>query len=331
MGGVFIIGSGRSGTTFLQRVFDSHPDTLCLHEPDTIARTNNPPPVPALEDYPRLMAPAADYVRRLTRIRGLRAIQKRPTFPKSYRGAFPQSLREGIIFALQGLEAVLGGTVASWRVPDFANTSRAVPVLKSVEALARLPLYARACPDMKFVHIMRHPCGFVSSLLRGHELGKMPPPKIYQAQLALPLAQEHGLTPETLPDFDALTTAAWTWTIFNDFAIRQTQDLANVRQVLYDAVCDDLMIEAHALMDWCGLSRSAQTDDFLSRLLAQSDGSHSYHDTIRHPRSAAHRWRKHMPAADQSRIMEIARLSPAGRAFEAIDHKYQDSPETQEL
>lgn len=330
MNGVFLIGSGRSGTTFLQRVFDSHPDTLCLHEPDTLARENSPTPFPDRADYSSLMATAAAYVKRLTRIRGLRAVQKRPTFPKSYRSGFSQSLREGIIFALKGLETVVKGASA-WNVPDFADTSRAIPVLKSVEALGRMPLYARACPDMKFIHILRHPCGYVSSQLRGHGMGKMPAPTIYLPQLALPLAREQGLTQEKVADFDPLTKAAWTWTIVNDFAIRETRDLPNVRRVLYDAVCDDLMPQAHAMMDWCGLSRSPQTDAFLNQLLAQTEGTHSYHDTVRNPRSAAHRWRKEMPKADQDRIMEIAGLSPAGQAFEAIDRTYQDTPDTQEL
>jgi hypothetical protein len=331
MSGVFIIGSGRSGTTFLQRIFDSHPQTLCLHEPDTLARTNNPPAVPAVEDYRELKPAAAAYIDKLTRIRGLRAIQKRPTFSKSYRSGLARSLRESTIFAYQGLEKALGKRVSSWRVPEFADTSQVIPVLKSVEAVPRLPLFARASPGMKFVHIMRHPCGYISSQLRGHRLGKMPSPRIFQAQMALPMAQEHGLTPDMVAEFDPLTTAAWTWVISNDFVFRQTKDLPNVRVLLYDELCDDLMAESQALLEWCNIPWHTQTDEFLSRLLAHDSGAHAYHDTVRNPRSAAHRWRREMPEADKALAMDIVRQSPAGRAFDEIDRKFQQSSDNQEL
>lgn len=40
---LLIFGIPRSGTTWLGKLFDSHPDIVYLHEPDSQFRTNNVP------------------------------------------------------------------------------------------------------------------------------------------------------------------------------------------------------------------------------------------------------------------------------------------------
>lgn len=45
-----VLGSPRSGTTWLGKIFDSHPDVLYLHEPDTIRRNWDIPFLPEGED-----------------------------------------------------------------------------------------------------------------------------------------------------------------------------------------------------------------------------------------------------------------------------------------
>ncbi|MFZ5609146.1 MAG: sulfotransferase family protein [Pseudomonadota bacterium] len=324
MKGVFIIGSGRSGTSFLQRVFDSHPDSLCLHEPDTLMRTAHPPFLPAAEDHARLSPAMADYVACLARMRALRAVQKRPNFAKSYRGPLAQAAREGVILALQGLERLIGRwlPVAAMPVPDWADTKMSVPVLKSVECLGRLPLIARACPDMRIVHILRHPCGVAASLAHGVAIGKMPAPRIYQDQLGLPLALEEGLNKAALDTMGPWETAAWQWTLLNDWALRQTAGCANVRVVLYDALCERLVDEAKDLFAWCGLSWPAQTENFLAHVLDQTRDVGGYHALVRNPRAAAHRWRAQLTAAEKATVMAIARRSPAGRLFDAFDKEW---------
>ena len=61
---ILILGSPRSGTTWLAKIFDSHPDILYRHEPDELTL-----PEPGLDP--------AEQVRRWLRQRGLRAAAKR--------------------------------------------------------------------------------------------------------------------------------------------------------------------------------------------------------------------------------------------------------------
>lgn len=325
---VFLIGSGRSGTTFIQRVFDSHPDTLCLHEPDSIRRTTNPPFTPLEEDYDDLKDATARYVKELMSVRGLRAVSKRPFFHKSYRGPAREAARRGVLTVMNGLDLTLGRLVrmAACPIPDFADTSAAITVMKSVECLSRLPLIARACPDVQVVHILRHPCGFAASQLRGRKLGKMPPAKLFPSRLELPIAREHGLTVEKVEAMDPIERIAWGWTISNDTALTLSEGLPNVQPLVYDALCDNLLPEAKILLESCGLDGHAQVEEFLKFILGQSPDNRGYFSVVRNPRDAAHHWRQTMPKEQVDKIMAIATLSPAGRIFADYDRAPSQAP-----
>src|SRR5690349_8179034 len=68
------LGFPRFGTTWLAKIFDSHPDVLYRHEPDELTG-----PDPSL-------APAGQ-IRTWLLQRSPRAAAKRPNFPKSWRPA----------------------------------------------------------------------------------------------------------------------------------------------------------------------------------------------------------------------------------------------------
>ena len=62
MNNILLIGSGRSGTSFFQRIFDSHPDTFNLHEPDIVIPRKTPPFLVAPEDYAALKDSARTFI-----------------------------------------------------------------------------------------------------------------------------------------------------------------------------------------------------------------------------------------------------------------------------
>jgi hypothetical protein len=82
-------------------------------------------------------------------------------------------------------------------VPDMtARGSAPINVVKSVDSCGRLPLFAKACPQDKFVFILRHPCGVIVSKFRGREIGKMDPALTLKKLLDLDSAKEFQLTDE---------------------------------------------------------------------------------------------------------------------------------------
>src|SRR5438876_408852 len=99
---IFIFSSPRSGSTWIAKAFDSHPDTLYLHEPDIVDRGDDLLPFwfegQALGYEDR----ASQYLARLAANRSLRTVGPRPFFAKAYRPEFARGIRTGLIYAGKG-------------------------------------------------------------------------------------------------------------------------------------------------------------------------------------------------------------------------------------
>jgi hypothetical protein len=84
---ILVLGFPRSGTTWLAKIFDSHPSILYRHEPDELT-----PLQPG-------MAPASQ-IRAWLRQRRWRVAAKRPNFRKSWRPAPLDATRTALAAAL---------------------------------------------------------------------------------------------------------------------------------------------------------------------------------------------------------------------------------------
>src|ERR1700712_3636289 len=85
---ILVMGAPRSGTTWLAKIIDSHPDVLYRHEPDAML----PGPSPLTpEALPGLLADwAAD--------QSLRSAAKQPFFAKSWQPGWARWLRTLLAF-----------------------------------------------------------------------------------------------------------------------------------------------------------------------------------------------------------------------------------------
>lgn len=313
---VFIIGSGRSGTTWLSAIFDSHPDTLLIHEPDEIRSDRRVPFNPGTGDIAHGRQDAADYAGELAGVRALRAVQKQPFFKKTYRRPAAEALRRGLIFALAAAEKPLGRVLPLNRIqiPDLAAMPPQL-VAKSVISVARLPLFAAAMPDTRFIHILRHPAGVTASRLKGAKIGKMPPARLPLDQLRLPLAEESGLTQEHVAEMGDVERSAWSWALTNDFALRACEGLPNVFVLRYEDLCEDPMAVSRSLLDWTGLGWHPQVDAFVGLSLKAQGDSRDYHGVVRDPKVVVHRWKQTMAAEDVAAIERAVGGTRPGRLF----------------
>ncbi len=307
---ILLLGSARSGTTWLAKIFDSHPDVLYRHEPDFALSTTTLPPFVALDDLEPYVSPARDYLKQLYGVREPQVIAKRPLFPKRYRSSTQHLLWYGHLALATSLRKIpVLGTHLPTSVPLYLNSEAVVrPVIKSVMSMGRAGLYAQAVAEGHVIMIIRHICGYVESVVRGVRLGKMPGALHLNMLARMPQAQRRDLTVDRLREMDLIEQYAWRWVLQNEIALESTQDLKNTMMVKHDDLCDNPMVAAREMFAFCGLDWHDQTEDFIASSSGQSEKD-QYFGVYRTSSDEANKWRTSLTGEEQQRILAIAHQS----------------------
>jgi hypothetical protein len=303
---IIILGAPRSGTTWLAKIIDSHPDVLYRHEPDETL----PAPSPLTQDtLPPLLA-------RWAAENGARTATKRPFFAKSWQPAWALCLRS--VFAAAVSAAARGPLqpLAEQRIPDFATTPAPRLAIKSVAWAEGAALLARTMPNSRTIFILRHPCGQVASLMRGNRSSRF---DLKSPGTDMPFdeaaAIRHAAACLSETGFQALPAAAkyaWSWRAFNEPAYAGLAAQPSVHVVLYEALCADPDTLARRILRFAGLEWNRQTEAFIARSTSHQ-GSAGYYSIYRNAVAAAEAWRTTMPPADQAAVRSVLRSSPLAR------------------
>ncbi len=293
---ILIVGAPRSGTTWLAKIFDSHPDVLYRHEPDEM--------VPATGSIEQ---DVFGWVRQ----HDARTAGKRPFFRKSWQAAPTRLLRSSLAYA---------GAAAQWigfsalPIPDLGDLRRARVVIKSVRLNVGIGAFAQAYPSGRAVLILRHPCGQVASVMRGARDGRfalaepgtdMP----FDEAEAVRFAARHGVDEPAFQRLPDAAKYAWSWRAFNETALAAAAGHSNALVVIYEALCARPAAQAQAILAFAGLSFHSQTAAFLARSTGY-DGAAGYYAVVRNSIQAAERWRTAMAAEDQDAVRAVMRGSP---------------------
>jgi hypothetical protein len=303
---ILVLGFPRSGTTWLAKIFDSHPDVLYRHEPDELSSTD-----PGL-------APAAQ-IRAWLLQRGLRAAGKRPNFPKSWRPALLTAVRTGLAGALAAAQRLLptARLAAQIGLPDLVLERR----WQQVRAVIKLVAWdgtvaARAMPETRCIFILRHPCGQIASVMAGLSARYFDNAIGTAADLAAAAAHA-GRRGIDRAAFEALPDAAkfaWSWLAFNEAAIESLGKLPNARVVLYEDLCRDPVVVSRDLFAFAGLDWHPQTEAFLGASTSHQPGS-GYFDVFRASEDTAERWRQSMDPQDQESVRAVVCTSSLARCW----------------
>jgi Sulfotransferase family len=306
---ILILGAPRSGTTWLAKIFDSHPDVLYRHEPDETCPA--PADLPADRLRPLVQSWIAD--------RCLRTATKRPFFAKSWQPAPARLLRTALAYALNAASRLPGPGTAFSRlpVPDLGAIGRARAVIKSVRWSDGAGTFARALPDSRTVLILRHPCGQVASVMRGtrqHRFDLREPgtDMPFDEAAARRRAAASGVDPnafQTLPD---AAQYAWAWVAFNETAAEALAGLPNAHIVIYETLCAHAETEAQALFRFVGLAWHEQTAAFIAHSTSHG-GPAGYYAVVRNSLAAAEHWRATMAPQDQAAVRGVMRHSSLAR------------------
>ncbi len=162
---IALIGMPRSGTTWVAKAIDSHPDVHYLHEPDTVNKISSPIVIKT-EDSSKYTKSILNFMSLLENERHARCIGKFPLFNKNYRSYFQNQLQKTFVYT-QKITEKLGMNFFKKSIPVLGQLNNSTLFWKSIESMGRVPSIAVNCPRSKFVILLRHPCAIYASVKRG--------------------------------------------------------------------------------------------------------------------------------------------------------------------
>lgn len=309
-----LLGAPRSGTTWLGKILDSHPDVLYRHEPDTARGTRELPVICLPEQIPDHQDMARAYLRGLMNVTTLPTAGSLPTFPKSYRARVLGGVRGKLIDAVHAVSQwrPLRDRARAFNVPDLISARRVGKlnlVLKSVRSRGRVGLIAQALPQARIVFVLRDPLGQVAAMLRGTRHGRFSSRIPTQELVGTAQARNLGLTDAIFRQLPVLEQLAWNWAILNQKALDELADLGRVKIVHYNDLCVTPVRVAREVLEFLDLPWHPQTDDFI-RACVEYEGKDPAFRLYRNARRSLNRWQGDLRQEDRDRIEAVARATP---------------------
>jgi len=306
---ILILGAPRSGTTWLAKIIDSHPDVLYRHEPDETVPSPSPLTPEAL---PALLV-------RWSAETGARTVTKRPYFKKSWQPGWARGVRTLVAAAVSAAARMPPPlrALGRCRIPDLG--ARAAPriAIKSIGWTGGAAVLVRTLPHSRTIFILRHPCGQVASVMRGNrqrrfDLKSEGTDMPFDEAAAIRFAASFGVAEPAFQALPAAAKYAWSWRAFNEPAYTALAAAPNVHVVLYEALCAEPRTLSRRILTFAGLGWDNQTEDFVARSTAHQ-GEAGYYAIFRSAVAAAEAWRTTMAPADQAAVRSVVSASPLAR------------------
>lgn len=314
---ILLFGMPRSGTTWIGKLFDSHPDTLYRHEPDDRGLLNFMPLFSDARSDVDCKAGLDAFVDGLWSRREEKVVDSLPIFPKAYLSTPRLLARRATVSVRKLAPWIMGGGPS----PSFTRALVALgtPVVwKSIESLGRLGSIARLRPESRSVMILRHPCGYVASTLRGEQKGKFEGGKgssedwpIFEKACATPAARAAGIDMAVVKAMSEVERLALKWALYSEHARTDTEANASVLPVRYEDVCFDTAATVQRLFAHCGLNFGEQTARFINYSIGGERSG--YYSIVKNPQRSATKWESELSPAQIDEVLSVIRRFGVGR------------------
>lgn len=309
----------RSGTTWLGKIFDSHPDTLYRHEPDSDGSLNGMPLFADTGRANKYDSLIQAFVASLPKMATIRVAGSLPTFPKSYLSA-PRLLGQRIAIMATRAAEKLSLELSVPPVIDAGQCASVRVVWKSIESVGRLGLIARVLPESRAILILRHPCAYVASVLKGEAADRFSSADRSSEDYRV-LGWLLDVAPRSVPvpsmaklkQLHPVERLAWRWLLSNVKALADIEGLKNCKFVRYEDVCMQPNEQAQKLFAFCGLSWHPQVTRFITQCTSRH--SERYYSVFKDPLVAATRWKRTLPEVDIGRVRTIVQGNPIGDMY----------------
>jgi hypothetical protein len=313
---ILLLGSARSGTTWLAKLLDTHPGVLYLHEP--LLRLKATPAEPALRrlvDGGELDAEETALLWGAlcrTRFECLRP----PFFPKSFLKLPPWAimvLRRAAGYSRRGRRAF-----GDWLTP----AARLAPdlLIKEVDWQDRALNIVRGLHPGRVVFIVRHPCAVVHSRLRGLKMGVIPGhDRVAWLVRSAAQCEAIGISERQVHAMPPWEFYALDWLLQNLYYCRIAEVHPRTTTVLYRDLClrpEQVTADVFRFLGWEVNSRTSRfirtSTHSRWRALAMRlwGGRRGYYNLYRDGSESLTDWKNSMPPEQQEGVLKIARLFP---------------------
>lgn len=310
---VLVLGMPRSGTTWLGKMLDCHPEAFYLHEPDA-AVLSSQLPIFFIEGDVRKehVERVRAFFQSLPSRAPVRSYTRLPLYRKSY---YKKSTWVSIhILAL--LERIFKSLS---RMPIHQGLicipQHITSVVKSVESFGRIPLFLNSINDLKIIYILRHPCGVRYSLLRGERMGKFTNntsvtesvPRLKQL-VKLEGARKRELSLPLLLAQTASQRFAYWWLLANEKAVGECANTSRAKVVVYEKLCTDTLKTMAEIYDFLGWKFSEGIKAQIVSTTKRNDSR--YYSVFKDPQKTMNAWKQGLGREEASMILEILASSP---------------------
>jgi len=307
-----IFGTGRSGSTWLGSIVDSHPEVAYRFEP--FHRRKEHRGLNRIRSEAEGGRATSATLERLyeTLLPADPIITRAPFYPKTNRRTL-------------GIEKSWAAARSSKIAAPFYRWAftpeDGAPIVFKEVTLETLMERLVLDSDLRVVYLMRHPCAVVSSLLKGQARGLMPTGR--RQFLAERLQKEEpALWAELGERVDSLRASEqegllWRLDVARGFRLAVEDPRALL--VVYEDLCRRPKEVASAVFDHFGLSMTAQSEKAIDETTSGAPARRKdrwadrYFTVFRDPVAASERWRNELEEADQSAIIALVADAPAYR------------------